>query len=203
MSHRDNATIKRWAADAALAFCGYLTLATSAPPGPGFCPDVSTRLRRTFTPDGESNVTEWRLTAVSPRRVSRWEIGVEPAAALEYLSAGEEEVPVFTASEVAGLEASTGTGELETSSGDGSSNPTSDSSTGSLRRPLPPDHVVAAEGRMTLVCGGDPALCEDVRFAVSALQGESTEFTIVVTAVRVGCAPEGELTDLRLEPLVP
>lgn len=188
---RDHTGSRRWGAALAAIFCGYLTLATSEIPMDPCFEEQSTALQ-SLTHEAESETTWWRLTAVTPTPVLRWHVQVSPALSITYVAPDGVDVPAFAEPSPAGLdtEASATVG-FDSATVDTAAPPASATS----------DHVLIGVGSFTLVCGGHPSLCDDVKFSVHGQVAE--EFTLSAFAVRRGCAPEGELMDLRLEPTQP
>lgn len=183
---------RKWAALLAVAFCGYLTLATSETPREVCPPEQSTALERTFTRD--ERLRSWQLTAVSATPITRWLVQVTPAVSLTYIPPEGVEVTVVTEPIVGGLdEAGTNT------SGDNTSAPVASTDL----PPLPPDHVLVGDGTLTIVCGSDPGLCREAKFTVATDESTSRTFGLEAIAIRAGCVTDGSITDLRLEPTKP
>lgn len=208
MNTQQHLRFKRWSAVAAVAFCGYLTLATSdvSPPS---CFDVTKDVVRTFGSDGKSNVRGWQWTAVTETRLTSLQLSIDPVAPLVYLPPSGVDVPVFDAndprfavspatdgSETAQHDVEDGALTTDTTTGSTTDGSSMETSAG----PLPPDHVIVAPGRLTLVCGRDASLCERVRFDAEIASTDSRQFTLTASAVHDSCAPKGAVTDLRLEP---
>lgn len=184
---------RRWAALLAVGFCGYLTLATSRSM-PVTCPaEEATSVSRTFAPGEQSS--QWTVTAVSATTLSSWHIQVTPAVSLTYVPPEGVDVMVVIDDGTAEPKADAGP------TGDGGAGPSAAS--GSSEGALPPDHVLVGDGTLTVVCGGDPSLCDSVRFAVALAESDAKAFTLEATALRSNCASSGEITDLRLEPAGP
>lgn len=184
---------RKWAALVAVSFCGYLTVATSENV-PATCPpEESTTLERTFT-SGEE-LRSWKLTAVGAIEITSWHIQVTPAVSLTYVPPSDTEVTVIfdpAVEAVSDAGAHTGTDDASAPI-DASSSP----------QEFPPNHVLVGEGTLTVVCGGDPSLCDDVRFEVALGESDAKAFTLEANALRSNCASSGAITDLRLEPVNP
>lgn len=181
--------VRKWAALLAVGFCGYLTLATSVSAPDACPPEEATTLERTFT-RGEQ-LRSWRLTAVSSTSFTSWHVQVSPPVTLTYVPPKGAEVrivsdPVFEAASDAGANTDDGSAPS--------------ASSGSSQTVLPPDHVLVGECTLTVVCGGDPSLCEDVRFDVGIDETGAKTLTLEASAQRSNCELGGQVTDLRLEP---
>lgn len=154
-------------------------------------------LERTFTSGPQFSA--WKLTSVSPIEITRWHIQVAPAVSMIYVPPeGSNVHVVFDPHVVAPTDAGVDT--------DGDGTTTSVASSGSFevsQSELPKDHVLVGEGTLTVVCGSDPSLCEDVRFEVAVEESDADAFTLEATASRSMCASPGASTDLLLEPVQP
>ena len=188
-----NHTLRSTSALTAVVFCGYLTIATSAPEGRP-CPanhDVG-QVGTTFDATGAKATSWWKLTGLTATPIVEWHVAVSQTATVAYvLKAGQPEIPVFQVEQPSTLAPSHDAGPLPETG----VTPSKDKDLANF--------VEEYDRGLRVVCAEGAEWCREIHFAVTPSGNSQGSFELTATAFSAGCGADGPITELTLTPWQP
>lgn len=186
---------KRYGGAAALGFCGYLTIATSAIEPPT-CATTEHAGQVAVEVDTakQPGPSRWEVVGISPTPVIEWRVETSGSATLEYVQdEGAPEIPVLWLDEPPEPSSSFDTGLLPTA-------PDAGLFTDADR---PDAFVQEFPGGLRIVCGRATQPCQTVHFTLIPGTDQARRLTLTAHAFTSGCTQEPPVRELTLTPWQP